>query len=261
MDWKENSQYWNENAEAWTYLARRGRDVTRDNLNTPAFLEMLPLVKGLNGLDIGCGEANNTRLVAQLGATMIGIDASEIFIEHAISAEKDKPLGIQFQIANAAKLPFDDNTFDFAMATMFLMDVPDPLICIREAYRVIKAGGFFQFSITHPCFQTRRWQWVKEDERKVGVVCGDYFEGPQGEIQRWTFTNATEDELQKFEKFKVPTFYWTLSEWLNWLIDTGFTLEQFCEPTVSLETIAQYPRLEGWDKVAGYLHVRCRKTR
>ena len=53
-------RYWEENAEAWTRLSRRGYDVYRDHLNTPAFLAMLPDVRGLAGLDIGCGEGNNT---------------------------------------------------------------------------------------------------------------------------------------------------------------------------------------------------------
>jgi ubiquinone/menaquinone biosynthesis C-methylase UbiE len=259
MDWKENSKLWNENAEAWTCLARQGRDVTRDNLNTPAFLSMLPEVKGLHGLDMGCGEANNTRLVAKRGATMCGIDASEVFIQHSIQAEKESPLGIDFQIASAHQLPYADSNFDFVMATMFLMDVPEPLLCIREAFRVLKSGGFFQFSITHPCFQTRRWEWIKENDKKVGVICGDYFEGAQGQISSWTFTSSNEEEKTKFEKFKVPTFYWTLSEWLNWLIDTGFNLEKFCEPTITPEIISKHPGLAGWDKIAGYLHVRCRK--
>jgi ubiquinone/menaquinone biosynthesis C-methylase UbiE len=259
MDWNENSKYWNENAEAWTYLARQGRDITRDNLNTPAFLSMLPDVKGLRGLDMGCGEANNTRLVAELGATMHGIDASDVFIGHANHAEEEKPLGITFQVGSGANLPFEANTFDFVMATLFLMDVPAPLLCIKEAFRVLKKGGFFQFSITHPCFQTRRWEWIKENEQKVGVICGDYFEGEQGQIQQWTFTHSSDLEKQNFEKFKVPTYYFTLSEWLNWLITTGFTLEQFNEPTISSEKIAQYPGLAGWDKIAGFLHVRCRK--
>lgn len=259
MDWQENSKFWNENAEAWTYLARRGRDVTRDHLNTPAFLAMLPDVSGLRGLDVGCGEANNTRLVAQRGATMAGIDSSEIFIQHCIEAEKENPLGIQFRIASGDQLPFEDNCFDFVMATMFLMDVPEPQKCIREAFRVLKSGGFFQFSITHPCFQTRRWQWVKENAKKVGVVCGDYFQGAQGEIHTWTFTHSSESEKRELADFKVPTYYFTLSDWLNWLIETGFTMERFCEPTVGPDTIAKFPGLDGWDKIAGYLHVRCRK--
>jgi ubiquinone/menaquinone biosynthesis C-methylase UbiE len=259
MKWKEVAQLWDENAEGWTYLARNGWDVTRDQLNTPAFMAMLPDVTGSKGLDIGCGEANNTRLVAKRGATMTGIDSSAVFIEHARRAEEDNPLGIAFQVASATELPFAAELFDFAMATMSLMDIPDRDQCIREAFRVIKYGGFFQFSICHPCFQTRRWEWVTEDEEKIGVVCGDYFDGPQGEVHRWTFTNAPEEEQQRFGDFKVPTFFWTLSEWLNSLIEAGFVLEHFCEPSPSEETIAKHPRLAGWNKIAGYLHIRCRK--
>ncbi|HEY9683977.1 MAG TPA: class I SAM-dependent methyltransferase [Oculatellaceae cyanobacterium] len=228
-------------------------------MNTPAFLSMLPDVKGLRGLDIGCGEANNTRLVARRGATMHGIDASEIFIKHSIEAENESPLGIKFQVASAQKLPFADDSFDFVMATMFLMDVPEPWVCIQESFRVLKPGGFLQFSITHPCFQTRRWEWIKESDKKIGVICGDYFQGSQGNIERWTFTQSSETEKSQFEPFKVPTFYWTLSEWLNWLVESGFYLEKFCEPRVTPEIIAQHPGLAGWDKIAGYLHIRCRK--
>jgi hypothetical protein len=50
MDHKEVGRYWNENAEAWTQLARAGYDVYRDYFNTPAFFEMLPDVSGLRGL-------------------------------------------------------------------------------------------------------------------------------------------------------------------------------------------------------------------
>jgi trans-aconitate methyltransferase len=41
-----------------------GHDIYRDHLNTPAFFAMLPDVEGLAGLDIGCGEGHNTRLLA-----------------------------------------------------------------------------------------------------------------------------------------------------------------------------------------------------
>ena len=35
---------------------------------------------------------------------------------------------------------------------MSLMDMPDPDLALREACRILKRGGFLQFSITHPCF-------------------------------------------------------------------------------------------------------------
>ena len=68
MNHREVGRYWDGNADAWTKLARAGYDVYRDYLNTPAFFVMLPNVKGLLGLDIGCGECHNTRLLARRGA-------------------------------------------------------------------------------------------------------------------------------------------------------------------------------------------------
>ena len=63
LDHESVGSYWDENAEAWAELARAGYDHFRDGLNTPAFLAMLPEVDGLAGLDIGCGEGHNTRLL------------------------------------------------------------------------------------------------------------------------------------------------------------------------------------------------------
>ena len=70
----EVAQYWEANAETWTQHARAGYDIYRDGLNTPAFLDMLPPIRGLSGLDVGCGEGSNTREFVRLGATVHAID-------------------------------------------------------------------------------------------------------------------------------------------------------------------------------------------
>ena len=91
MDHEEVGRYWDENAEAWTELVRAGYDHYRDGLNTPAFLAMLPDVDGLSGLDVGCGEGHNTRMVAGRGARMVGVDVSGNFVRHARGAEAANP--------------------------------------------------------------------------------------------------------------------------------------------------------------------------
>ncbi|HXM40987.1 MAG TPA: class I SAM-dependent methyltransferase [Bryobacteraceae bacterium] len=83
MDDSEAGRYWEQNAEAWTRLCRQGYDVYRDLFNTPAFLEMLPDVGGLTGLDLGCGEGHNTRLLAQRRAQMWAVDVAPTFVRHA----------------------------------------------------------------------------------------------------------------------------------------------------------------------------------
>src|SRR5215472_9808894 len=118
MNHQEAGRFWNANANPWTKLARAGYDVYRDYLNTPAFFEMLPDVAKMSGLDIGCGEGHNTRLLARRGARVTGNDIAEDFITHARQAESQDPLGITYHVASAVELPFSNAAFDFATGFM-----------------------------------------------------------------------------------------------------------------------------------------------
>ena len=261
MDHKEVGRMWDANAEAWTTLARQGCDIYRDFLNTPAFMAMLPDVSGLRGLDIGCGEGHNTRMLARRGASMTAIDISKKFIAFAQDKEREEPLGIVYRAASAIELPFADETFDFATAFMSLMDMPDQDKALREAHRVLKPRGFLQFSITHPCFMTTRWRWVRDEAgARVAIECGDYFEGADGQVDEWIFTGATQEQRAEFSKFRVPRFLRTLSAWLNTILDAGFTLERFEEPSADDETLKQCPHLADTRIVAYFLLIRCRKA-
>lgn len=260
MDHKEAGHLWNENADSWVRLARAGYDVYRDHLNTPAFFGMLPEVAGLAGLDIGCGEGHNTRLLAERRARMTAIDISEVFIAHARQTESNAPLGIDYQVASAVELPFADSTFDFATAFMSLMDVPETERTVAEAYRVLKPGGFLQFSIAHPCFDTLHRRNLRDaDHRTYAIEVGEYFEDSAGEIEEWLFKAAPVQVKAGLRKFTIPRFRRTLSEWLNILIETGFQLEQVIEPRPADETVAAHPGLQDAQVVAYFLHLRVRK--
>jgi SAM-dependent methyltransferase len=248
------------NAEAWTKLARAGYDVYRDGFNTPAFFAMLPEVEGLAGLDVGCGEGHNTRLLAGRGARMAGIDISPTFVRCAAEAEEEHPLGISYEVASAADLPFEDASFDFATAFMSLMDMPDTGRVLAEVFRVIRPGGFLQFSITHPCFDTSHRKDVRgEDGLTYAVEVGDYFRKLDGEVEEWIFSAAPPEVREGLRPFPVPRFTRTLSEWLNLLLDGGFVLERLGEPRPSDEMVREQPGLQDARVVPYFLHVRARK--
>ncbi len=260
MDHRDVGQFWNENAEVWTQLARAGCDVYRDHLNTPAFLTMLPDVQGLEGVDIGCGEGHNTRLMAKKGARLVGIDIAEVFIRHARELEQKEPLGIDYRIASAVQLPFPDGVFDFATATMSLMDIPETERALREAFRVIRDGGFLQFSITHPCFDTpHRRNLRNEQGQTYAIEVGGYFHNLNGEISEWLFGATPKELRQRLPKFRIPRFTQTLSQWLNMLIETGFLLERVEEPRPSDDTVRACPDVQDAQVVAHFLHIRARK--
>ncbi len=260
MNHIEAGRYWNESADSWVKLARAGYDLYRDQLNTPAFFAMLPDVNGLLGLDIGCGEGHNTRLLAQRGARMSAIDISEVFIAHAKETERRRPLAIDYRVASAVELPFADQSFDFATAFMSLMDVPETSRVLAEGYRVLKPGGFLQFSIAHPCFDTPHRRNLRDENRRTyAIEVGNYFQGSAGEIDEWLFKAAPAQVKQGMRKFTIPRFRRTLSVWLNLLIEAGFHLERVEEPRPTDETVRSFPGLQDAQVVSYFLHMRVRR--
>lgn len=257
MDHQEAGRLWEANADAWTTLARAGYDVYRDHLNTPAFLEMLPEINGRRGLDIGCGEGHNTRLLARRGARMTAMDISETFIRHARRAEDDDPLGIDYRVASAVELPFSEGSFDFATGLMSFMDVPETDRVLAEAHRVLRPGGFLQFSISHPCFATPRRKNLRDPQGKTfAFEVGDYFRNLEGDLEEWLFAQAPAAAKRGLRPFQIPRFTRTLSLWVNLLIDTGFQIDQIAEPRPNDATVLACPGLQDAQVVAYFLHVR-----
>lgn len=260
MDHIEAGRYWNDNAEVWTQLARGGYDLYRDKLNTPTFLASLPEVRGRAGLDLGCGEGHNTRLLAERGARMTAIDISEIFISHARAAEAARPLGITYQVASAVELPFPDEAFDFVVAFMSLMEFPETERALAEARRVLRPGGFLQFSIEHPCFSTpHRRQLRDANGMTYAIEVGGYFQRSRAAIEEWIFGAAPVEVKAGMRKFRIPRFPRPLHEWVNLLVEGGFTIERMEEPVPSAETVREVPYIQDASVVPYFLHVRARK--
>ena len=257
MDANKVAELWEGNAEAWTRLARKGHDIYRDALNTPAFLGMLPPVRGLSGLDIGCGEGTNTRRLAELGARMTAVDIAPTFVRHARETERENPLGIDYQLGDAMALPFADRTFDFATAFMSLMDVPDIPAALREAFRVLKPGGFLQFSILHPCFVPPHRRTLRnQDGDAYAVELAGYFDSIDGRVDTWVFGSASAQDKAGLAPFNVPRFHRTLSAWVAMLVGAGFVIQEFGEPSASPEVARAVPVVADTRVVGIFLHVR-----
>jgi SAM-dependent methyltransferase len=256
----EVAQYWEANAETWTRHARAGYDIYRDGLNTPAFLDMLPPVHGLAGLDIGCGEGSNTRELVRLGARMHAIDVAPTFIRYARDAERAEPLGITYLVADATDLPFASASFDFATAFMSMMDMANHGAALCEAARVLRPGGFLQFSILHPCFVPPHRRVLREPNGTTRAIeIGGYFDATDGRIDTFRFENLPEEERQKTEPFRVPRFHRTLSGWVHLIAKAGLVIERFGEPRVSVEVAKAEPALEDTLVAPLFLHIRALK--
>jgi SAM-dependent methyltransferase len=251
---------WEANADTWTRHARAGYDVYRDALNTPAFLAILPPVRGLLGLDIGCGEGSNTRQLAKLGASMDAIDIAPTFVRHALAAEAADPLAIRFSVADGAHLPFASSVFDFATAFMSLMDIPDQQQVLREVQRVLRPGGFLQISILHPCFAPPHRKVLRSADGKTRAIeVAGYFDCIDGRVDTWWFETVSAPERREVAPFQTPRFHRTLSGWVEIICRAGLIIERMAEPSASPELAAAVPVVEDTQIAPLFLHIRARK--
>ena len=260
MNPSEVAALWEGNAATWTAHARAGHDVYRDALNTPAFLAMLPPVAGLSGLDVGCGEGSNTRRVAQLGAAMQGIDIAPTFIRYAQETEEASPAGITYDVGDGAALPYGDASFDFVTAFMSLMDMPDQAQSLREASRVLRPGGFLQFSILHPCFVPPYRKMLRDaDGKDRAVEVAGYFDSIDGRVETWWFSTVSPEERARVAPFRVPRFHRTLTGWVEIIRGAGLVIEALGEPCASEELAKAEPIVADSRVAPLFLHVRATK--
>ncbi len=91
-------------------------------------------------LDVGCGTANNTRLLAStIKAKVVGLDISFGMLEKARRKVEEIPL----TQGPASALPFIDGSFHFVFMTEVLHHLPDINQALSEIYRVLAPGGSF----------------------------------------------------------------------------------------------------------------------
>jgi ubiquinone/menaquinone biosynthesis C-methylase UbiE len=111
-----------------------------------AILRLLELKEGDRVLDLGCGTGVLTRMIAdrldpEKGGLSMGIDAAAQMIK--VARKKRETPACRFETAAAENLPFESDSFDSIVSSLFFHHVPLDLKkkALTEAFRVLKPGG------------------------------------------------------------------------------------------------------------------------
>jgi 2-polyprenyl-3-methyl-5-hydroxy-6-metoxy-1,4-benzoquinol methylase len=253
---KKIEKQWDDAAEAWADFVRTGKDWTRLEMNNPAMFEVLGDIKGKKLLDIGCGEGLNTRLMAEKGAIVIGVDFSREMIKLALEEEERENLGIEYHVADACDLEiFGDKTFDVVASFMAIQDVEDYGGAIKEVSRVLKDDGRFVFGIPHPCFEVRILDgkkiggWVYEDssditdkesalnqklDREPLYYTMDLYFDRRPDTIDWNMERLT-------KHFKTSSFHRTLTDYSEALRNAGLLISRMLEPLPTEKGLKEHP--------------------
>ena len=183
-----------------------------------ALLNQLGNVNQQTICDLGCGQGH---LIPHLQSAkqIIGIDLSEGLLD---IARANNPLEqVTFIQDDAQHLSTQaDATFDVVVSNLALMDIPDLQAVYQAVHRILRHGGRFIFSLTHPCFQSPHAQFERREETVYLSLHRYKTEG------FWKSTNTSGIRGQ------VGANHRTLSTYINSLISTGFQLASITEPTI-----------------------------
>ncbi|GCE07400.1 class I SAM-dependent methyltransferase [Dictyobacter aurantiacus] len=213
----------------------------------PIFAEVAALMGDVSGrriCDLACGQGRVARYLAQSGARVVGVDLSAKLLAIARRHEEADPRGIEYVQADARQL--DEplaGTFDGVLCFMALMDIQDLAPTFHGVTRILRPGGWFVFSILHPCYHTSRSGEMETAEGTVRTI-GRYFE--EG---HWR------SDTRPGPPGRVGSYHRTLSTYLNTLTAAGLQLVRLSEPQLSPSNTNRAV----WSDVPSILIVSSRK--
>jgi len=170
-------------ADRW---ARTEPSSLSDFTGRPAVFELVGSLQGVDVLDAGCGEGYCSRVLAGRGPRrLVGIDVSDEMIARAKAEEVRLAQGIRFEVGDIRALPFDDASFDVAIAVFVFnyLSLADTKAALTDLRRVLRPGGRLVFAVPHPAFpwlrdhtppfyfdMGERNYFDARDERRAGAI-------------------------------------------------------------------------------------------
>jgi SAM-dependent methyltransferase len=271
---RKNRRHWDQESEA--YQRRHGATLRRKALAwgvwriPEAKLKVLGDVRDKDTLELGCGAAEWSVVLARLGARPVGLDLSERQLEHARRAMGGAKVSFPLVQASAEDLPFAPESFDVVFCDHGAITFTEPGRTVPEVARVLRPGGLFAFSHDTPIhFVT----WDPRRQRYGDSLKGDYFDMrsapdevsavfqlPYGEWVR-VFRRAAfliEDLIELRPPPRARTTYEDYEDVdlaRRWPVEQIWRLRKTTPAIGRLVGVAEAAAILGWDKrrVATYI--------
>lgn len=192
-----------------------------------ALRAVLPDVRGLRVVDLGCGFGWFCRWAADEGAArVVGFDVSENMLARARAETTHKT--VAYERADLEQLDLPERAFDLAYSSLALHYIEDVGRILAVVHRALVPGSRFVFSIEHPIYMAPQQPgWVTDQHGRRTWPLESYF------VEGARRTNWLADGVIKQHR--------TMGTTLNLLIRTGFQIAHVEEWRPSDAQIAAHP--------------------
>jgi ubiquinone/menaquinone biosynthesis C-methylase UbiE len=104
-------------------------------------LDACAISAGQEVLDVGAGTGNLALLAAEEGASVVAADLTPEMVEKGRARTDADGVDVEWVVADAEDLPFEDERFDCAASVFGAIFAPRPEVMIRELFRVVRPGN------------------------------------------------------------------------------------------------------------------------
>jgi len=197
-------------------------------------LQTIGDISGQKVLDIACGNGRVTRLMAEKGAHVSGIDFSETMIADAKSIETKKTEKIPYSVGDIFELgKIGDGNFDLITAVFALHYAPSEqhlLQCLKDVFNNLKTGGRF-VSLAGHMDKYASLSSAEEGNRHYALV-GFKIIHPVWPPVAWTpiqyrIFDGDPDKSSSKELFHLSCSYVPISVYEKLLGEAGFSSVKF----------------------------------
>ena len=118
-----------------------GMSQTRDAAGHRGLAKLAGAAPGKRALDVACGPGLLTLALAEAGAAVVGIDATEALLERARAEAARRGLAVEFRAGDASALDLPSAHFDVVTSRAAFHHFPEPARVLSEMVRVAKPGA------------------------------------------------------------------------------------------------------------------------
>ena len=173
--WNEQGrEQWDAKAGFWDELHGENGNAFSRGIVEPSVERLLRLRPGERVVDAACGSGVIARRLASWGAEVTAFDFSPKLIELARDRGRGDGPAIDYLAIDAtdeaAVASLGEGTFDAAVCTMALMDMPVVAPLYRALWSLLRPGGRFVFVTAHPVFDSAGPTRVREEVDDAGRI-------------------------------------------------------------------------------------------
>ncbi len=249
---------WGPVAEWYDKHLEKSGDTYHEKVVHPNLLRMLGDIKNKQILDLACGQGVFSRILADHGANIIGVDLGKELIDIAEKKNEKYAFKIHYFHSTSDDLyMIKDASKDIVVCVLALQNIQKLQETVNEVSRVLKNGGKFFIVLNHPSFRNpQHTHWGYDENEKVQFRrVEEYLSESKVKID---MTPGSRDE----KKFTV-SFHRPLQVYVKAFSKYGFAVTRL-EEWVSHKASQSGPRKASEDKarkeIPLFLALEARKT-